>query len=159
MTPMAALVFTATFALIIWIPTFALTARVYPPNEGKDLPNQGKISPRVIFCCCLGYDMGRYRVAQCMTAICFCLVFLFWDFIPPAKRNYNIFLRKSLWGSPSVCGYQIRRSNGRLRRFFHQTKFKLGLYWEWTLWFNRFLIILEPIFFPAHIFIYSFIFH
>ncbi|KTF78655.1 hypothetical protein cypCar_00024622, partial [Cyprinus carpio] len=30
---MAALVFTATFALIIWIPTFALTARVYPPNE------------------------------------------------------------------------------------------------------------------------------
>ncbi|XP_016365485.1 ephrin type-A receptor 4a isoform X1 [Sinocyclocheilus rhinocerous] len=33
MTPMAALVFTATFALIIWIPTFALTARVYPPNE------------------------------------------------------------------------------------------------------------------------------
>lgn len=38
MTPMAALVFTATFALIIWIPTFAITARVYPPNEGKDLP-------------------------------------------------------------------------------------------------------------------------
>lgn len=75
MTPMAALVFTATIALIIWIPTFALTARVYPPNEGKDLPNQGKICPRVIFCCCLGYDMGRYRVAQCMTAICFCFVF------------------------------------------------------------------------------------
>ncbi len=75
MTPMAALVFTATFALIIWIPTFVLTARVYPPNEGKDLPNPGKISPRVIVCCCLGYDMGRYRVAQCMTAIRFVFYF------------------------------------------------------------------------------------
>lgn len=49
MTPMAALVFTATFALIIWIPSFAFTARVYPPNEGKDLPKQRKISPRVHF--------------------------------------------------------------------------------------------------------------
>lgn len=49
MTPMAALVFTATFALIIWIPSFAFTARVYPPNEGKDLPKQRKISPRVRF--------------------------------------------------------------------------------------------------------------
>lgn len=58
MTPMAALVFTATFALIIWIPTFTLTARVYPPNEGKDLPNQRKISPRVIFLLLFGLRLG-----------------------------------------------------------------------------------------------------
>lgn len=63
MTPMAALVFTATFALMIWIPTFALTARVYPPNEGKDLQKPKEISTRVMFCCYWGCHLGR-RVAQ-----------------------------------------------------------------------------------------------
>lgn len=102
MTPMAALVFTATFALIIWIPTFALTARVYPPNEGKDLPNQGKISPRVIFCCCLGYDMGRYRVAQCMTAICFCLVFFYFETLSRQRKGIITFFSESPFGDLQV---------------------------------------------------------
>lgn len=144
MTPMAALVFTATFALIIWIPSFSLTARVYPPNEGKDLPKQRKIFPRVHFFVVVVWvttwdALEWHRVS-------------FLIFQDSAKRNYNIFLRKSLWRSPSVCGSQIRSSNGTHFFFIKRSLISDSVG-------SKHSNFVGTIFFIAPIFIYLFLFH
>jgi len=127
---------------------------------------KGKSLQELFCCCCLGYDGIEWHTATTdVYLFIFYLYFflIYFETLSCQRKGFiEFFLRKSLWGSPSVCGSHIRRSCKtapfpisadpvRLRHLFHQTKFKLGLYWEETLWV---LILLELFFKSYLLFIY-----